>query len=226
MTRDDPRDEWSRAVEGIERWHTHGDREARDAAFAFLSKQLPGLVPPRLARSLGDGVVHELMQEFLLGLHISPLPSSPEHPRSYLGRAIQHRALSQLRRKRAEPMATVPEPPQEHSAPPQERQVAARQALAALRALSAEDRIALKLTATPEALDEDELDWLAARNRTSREAVRVLALRAESTEARAQLFDGAVQPPREADAGRTIDRFHKRVSRARQRLLSRIGGDP
>jgi hypothetical protein len=202
-----------------------GDREARDAAFAFLSKQLPGLVPRGSPAASATGRPRA-------DAGVSPRP--PHQPTAFLSRAspqlprraIQHRALSQLRRKRAEPMATVPEPPQEHSAPPQERQVAARQALAALRALSAEDRIALKLTATPEALDEDELDWLAARNRTSREAVRVLALRAESTEARAQLFDGAVQPPREADAGRTIDRFHKRVSRARQRLLSRIGGDP
>jgi hypothetical protein len=214
------------AVEGIERWHTHGDRDARDAALGFLGAHLPSLVPPRLAQRLGGDTVRDLVQEFLLGLHSSSLPSSPEHPRAYLGQAIQRRALSLLRRKSAEPMAIVPEPPQEHSAPPQERQVAARQALAALRALSAEDRIALKLTATPEALDEDELDWLAARNRTSREAVRVLALRAESTEARAQLFDGAVQPPREADAGRAIDRFHKRVSRARQRFLARAGGDP
>lgn len=182
---------------------------------------------PRGSRRARRGYRARSGQEFLLGLHSSSLPSSPEHP---------------PRLPRAGHTAPRPEPatPQErradgHGAEPHPRSTAPPRKSVRLRrgrrwprcaALSAEDRIALKLTATPRPSTRTSSTGSPPATRTSREAVRVLALRAKSTEARAQLFDGAVQPPREADAGRAIDRFHKRVSRARQRFLARAGGNP
>lgn len=217
-------DPWRSTLARLASWHAVGDRRALDAAMRFLSGALPGLIAPRLARKLGDEIVRDLVQQFLLDLQRKPLPSSPEHPRTYLGRALQNRALSLLRRKDAAPFAEVPDPPPAHITPPQERQTAAREVLRALQTLSMEDRVALKLSEAPEALDDDEIDWLAVRAGLPRGEVQSRALRAESASERILLFD-PVHGPDEREAGRAIDRFHKRVSRARQRLLALLGGE-
>lgn len=219
-------DPWSSSLESLQRWHAASDREALVVALRFLSGALPGLLSPRLARRLGDETVRDIVQQFLLDLQARPLPSTPEHPRTYLGRALQNRALSLLRRKGAVPGIAVPDdPPLEHSLPAQERQVAARQVLRALQSLPMEDRVALKLSETPEFLDDDELDWLASRAGIPREEVRARGLRAKRTEERVRIFEGVTEPFAESEVGRAVDRFHKRVSRARQKLLERIGGE-
>ncbi|MFO0647977.1 MAG: hypothetical protein U0326_17190 [Polyangiales bacterium] len=164
------------------------------------------------------------MQEVVMQLQRKPLPSSPEHPRTYFGRALQNRALSALRRKSPELAAEVPEPPPELDTPSQERQTAAREVLDALQSLTVEDRVALKLASAPEALDDGELDWLAARLNVSRYEARSLALTRERTEDLARLFEGEHDATETRVALRAIDRFHKRISRARQRLRDRIGG--
>lgn len=217
-------DPWRDAIAQLERWHARADRSALDLAARFLSGELPGLLSPRLARKLGAEIVRDLVQEFLLYLHQKPLPTTPEHPRTYLGRALQNRALSHLRRKHEEPMAALPEPQPAHFVPAPERQVAARQILRALQTLSMEDRVALKLAEAPEALDPDELDWLAARLDATRDEARARALRADNTAERVLLFEPAPAAADELQGGRAIDRFHKRVSRARQRLLALLGG--
>lgn len=218
-------DPWREAIEQLAQWHSVGDRSALDLAALFLSRGLPDLLAPRLARKLGDETVRDLVQQFLLDLHRKDLPTTPDHPKTYLGRALQNRALSHLRHKAPEPMAVVPEPPAEHSMPSQERQVAARQVLRALQTLSMEDRVALKLSDAPEALDADEIDWLAKRANVSRADVRTLAARAENASERVRLFESSLASVDERKGGRAIDRFHKRVSRARQRLLALVGGE-
>lgn len=210
-------DPWRDTILRLERWHSAQDRPALDLAAHFLAQEMPGLLSPRLARTLGDATVRDLVQQFVLDLCKRPLPSTPEHPRTYLGRALQNRALSHLRRKQAEPMAIVPEPPPEHLAPAAERRAEARQALRVIQTLSMEDRVALKLSDAPEALDLDELDWLAARAGVPHDEVRALAFRAETAGDRVRLFDPGSSAD-DFDAGRAVDRFHQRVSRVRKRL--------
>jgi DNA-directed RNA polymerase specialized sigma24 family protein len=225
MTNAPPRDPWQWSIERLDRWHTHADRDALEEVLRFLSEALPELLAPRLVRKLGGETTRDLVQEFLLGLQRKPLPTCPEHPRTYLGRALQNRALSLMRRKDAELVAVVPEPPLDHAAPAQERQTAAREVLRALQMLPMEDRVALKLSEAPEVLDDDEFEWLVARAGVPREEAQARALRAASAEERAQLFEGGREPLDECDVGRAINRFHKRVSRARQKLLTLLGGE-
>lgn len=217
-------DPFATAIDQLSRWHAQQDRAALAEALHSLSDALPSLLAPRLARRLGEETVRDLVQQFLLDLQRRPLPTLPDHPRTYLGRALQNRALSLLRRKDAEPVPVVPEPLQEDLVAVQERRLAAREVLHALQGLSMEDRVALKLSEAPEELDGEELDWLAARGGASREGVRAACLRVERAEERAALFEGRQEPFDATEVQRAIDRLHKRVSRARQRLIERIGG--
>lgn len=218
-------DLWADAIRGLERWHTNGDRGSLEAALQFLSAELPLLLSSSLTHRIGTEAVRDLVQEFLLALQMRPLPAIPAHPRSYLGRAVQNRALSQLRRTRDEPVATLPESPPEVLDAVLERQVAAREVLQHLQELSMEDRVALKLSMAPEALDAEELRWLASRCGLSTDEVRQRALQAERAEDRVVLYEHALGMADEAGLARAIDRLHKRVSRARQRLLERIRGE-
>jgi len=218
-------DPWHAAIEQLARWHSQADRSALDRAAAFLSEALPNLLGPRLARKLGDQTIADLVQQFILDLHERPLPTTPDHPRSYLGRALQNRALSLLRVRAPEPMAVVGRTRAEPFVPSHERQVAARQVLRALQTLSMEDRVALKLADAPEALDADEVDWLANHSGHPRADIHSLAVHAENASERVRLFEPTRETTDPRDDERAIERFHKRVSRARQRLLALIEGE-
>lgn len=218
-------DSWIDAIRQLEQWHMNGDRGSLEAALRFLSAELPLLLSPSLTHRVGAEAVRDLVQEFLLDLQKRPLPAIPTHPRSYLGRAVQNRAISQLRRNRDEPVATLPESPSEEHESALERQLAAREMLQHLQELPMEDRVALKISMAPEALDAEELRWLTARCGLSTVEVRQRALRAERAEDRVVLYENALGMADEAEIARAIDRLHKRVSRARQRLLERIRGE-
>nr|MBK7070494.1 hypothetical protein [Deltaproteobacteria bacterium] len=121
-------------------------------------------------------------------------------------------------------MAILPEPPPAHFVPAPERQVAARQVLRALQALSVEDRVALKLAEAPEALDPDELDWLAARIDSTRDEARARALRADKPRSAVLLYEPApaAADKLQGDGDRPLSQA---VSRARQRSLALLRGE-
>ncbi|MBK8691627.1 MAG: hypothetical protein IPN17_04815 [Deltaproteobacteria bacterium] len=87
-----------------------------------------------------------------------------------------------------------------------------------------EDRVALKLAEAPRpSTPTNSTGWQRAS--TPRDEARARALRADNTAERVLLYEPAPAAADELQGGRAIDRFHKRVSRARQQLLALLGGE-
>ena len=229
---------WFEAVAGLDTWRRNGDRRAGRAALGFLEPRLRTMVPRRVKESWPSDLLEQSLQDFLERLLRNPLPEGLEEPERYVARALKNHFIDAWRRERRKHVIETPEANQPAGWEPVavdqasgETRIAAREqrtrVVGALNRLGTADRVALKLQLAPEWLTDTELEWLAARTRTTPDEVRAAILAADTVYELTLVFDPdyGAKPPDEQARRKRMERFRRRRARARDKLRALLEED-
>jgi DNA-directed RNA polymerase specialized sigma24 family protein len=224
--------DWDDALRSLARWHLCRDDAAGREVFDFLQHELRRMVPPKTRHRWAESEVDDAIATLLKKLVEKPLSPEIRELKPYLARALRNVCVDveRARGRRREQLydaADVPIDVEESLLSavrsPEETIVERAQVeslLDGLLRLEIADRVALKLQLVPQALDAEELSWLAARNSTLISETLLQVQRATEVYDLTRIFDPGDDSPHDPAARRLrMERFRKRCARAREKLF-------
>lgn len=218
--------DWVRFLECLERWYRFQDQTAGHEAFSFLEGECRRWIRSHGEKGASWDVLEDDIASFLQDWLRDGALDEITNPKAFFRQSFRNHCIDRLRSRqrgfgKAVRSVSV-ELADETAADVFETLSAAEQAervLLALGEFGIEDRVAVKLCDAPERLTESELGWIAARRGCEVEEIRGQLREASSSDDLSLLLELRSDDLEGAEArSRRIDRFRKRVSRARARL--------